>query len=110
MIKTKIDKDVVTINVGENIISENINLFEEKIDDIRFSDFKCYIFDFSNVEYICSSGLGILANVLRKSYETSSSVYFCSLTEPLRKLFDVTKFLTMVKEEKTIEDVVMDFE
>ncbi len=106
MINIETDENVAIITVDENIVSENITTFEDEIEKMKQSDYKSYIFNFSGVEYVCSSALGILANVLRKSYESSSTVYFCALSTQLRNLFDMTKFLPMVKEAKKVEDVL----
>ncbi len=110
MIETKTNDNAVVINISENIITENISSFEEEIENVKSSNFKYYIFDFSGVEYVCSSGLGILANVIRLSYETSAEVYFCALTEELKNLFEITKFLTMVKEASSVSEALRNVE
>ncbi len=106
MISIKIDENIAIITIDENIVSDNISDFEENIDKVREEDYKFYVFDFAGVEYVCSSALGILANVLRKSFESSATVYFCSLSDPLRKLFDMTKFLPMVQQSKDVSDAL----
>lgn len=98
MTKTKLDGKVMTITVGENIITENLDDFEKKVKNIKADEADYVIFDFKNVDYICSSGLGLLAGVLRLAYEHSFTIYFCSLSPQIKKLFDVTKFLTMVSQ------------
>lgn len=107
MISIKIDENIAIITIDENIVAENITTFEEEIEKMKESDYKFYIFNFNGIEYVCSSALGILASVLRKSYESSSTVYFCALSEQLHNLFDMTKFLPMVKEAEKVEDVLV---
>ncbi len=106
MISIKIDESIAIITIDENIVAENITIFEDLIEEMKETDYKSYVFNFAGVEYVCSSALGILASVLRKSYESSSTVYFCSLSKQLRNLFDMTKFLPMVKEAEKVEDLL----
>ncbi len=106
MINVEIDKKVSIMTIDENIVSENIADFENSIEKMTDSDPASYLFNFLGVEYMCSSALGILAQVLRKSFESSSTVYFCALSVQLRKLFDMTKFLPMVKEADSIDDIL----
>ncbi len=107
MINVEMNGNISIMTVDENIVSENISDFEKCIEKMTEGDYTSYAFNFSGVEYLCSSALGILAHVLRKSFESSSTVYFCALSEPLRKLFDMTKFLPMVKEFNSIDDVLV---
>ncbi len=106
MISVKIDGNIALVTVDENIVSENISDFETRIESMKEETYVYYVFDFKGVEYVCSSALGILASVLRTALESSATVYFCSLSDPLRKLFDMTKFLTMVKEASDLDSLL----
>ena len=96
MVRTIIEDKTAIINVEKNIISENVDILEEKLNSVKDAGVLNFIFDFHNIEYMCSSALGLIASTLRVSGENGGVVYFCSLSKQLRALFEATKFLTIV--------------
>ncbi len=106
MIRVLVDGNIAVIHVEKNIISENVGLLEEKIKEAKEKDARIYIFDFHNVEYMCSSALGIIAQTLRVSSEVDGKVYFCSLSQKLEMLFDATKFLNIVEVAPSVEEAL----
>ena len=64
------------------------------------------MFDFHNIEYICSSALGLIASALRVSGEKGGKVYFCSLSTKLTSLFEATRFLTIVNTAKDVNEAL----
>lgn len=109
MVRSVIDNDVAVVHIEKNIISENVDLLETKINDAKTSDTVNFIFDFHNTEYLCSAALGIIAQTLRVSYDNSGKVVFCSMTTKLEELFTATKFLLMVDSTSTLEDAMKMF-
>jgi len=109
MIRAVIDNDVAVVHIEKNIISENVDLLESKINEAKTSDTVNFVFDFHNIEYLCSAALGIIAQTLRVSYDNSGKVVFCSMTTKLEELFIATRFLSMVDSTSSLEDAMKKF-
>ncbi len=100
------DKKIAIFYIEKNMISEDVDELEEKINSIRESNISSLIFDFSNVEYMCSSALGLIASTLRFASENNGSIYFSSLSKQLESLFESIKFLSIVNVTKTSQEAL----
>lgn len=106
MVRTIIEDKTAIINIEKNIISENVDILEEKLNYAKNAGALNFIFDFHNIEYMCSSALGLIASALRVSGENGGSVYFCSLSNKLKALFEATKFLTIVNTANNVDEAL----
>ena len=106
MVRTIIEDKTAIINIEKNIISENVDILEEKLNYIKNAGVLNLIFDFHNIEYMCSSALGLIASALRLSGENGGVVYFCSLSKQLKSLFEATKFLTIVNTADNVDEAL----
>lgn len=106
MVSTVIEGKTAIINIEKNIISENVDILEEKLNYIKDAGILNFVFDFHNIEYICSSALGLIASALRVSGEKGGKVYFCSLSTTLTSLFEATRFLTIVNTAKDVNEAL----
>lgn len=109
MVRAVIDNNVAVVHIEKNIISENVELLESKINEAKTNNTGNFVFDFHNTEYLCSAALGIIAQTLRVSSEHSGKVVFCSMTTKLEQLFDATKFLLIVDSTTSLEDAMNKF-
>ena len=100
------DKKIAIFYIEKNMISEDVDELEEKINSIRESNISSLIFDFSNVEYMCSSALGLIASTLRFASENNGSIHFSSLSKQLESLFESIKFLSIVNVTKTSQEAL----
>lgn len=106
MVRTIIEDKTAVIDIEKNIISENVDILEEKLNYVKNAGVLNFVFDFHNVEYMCSSALGLIASALRVSGENGGVVYFCSLSKQLRALFEATKFLTIVNTADSADEAL----
>ena len=106
MVSTVIDGKTAVINIEKNIISENVDILEEKLNYIKDAGILNFVFDFHSIDYICSSALGLIASTLRVSGENGGKVYFCSLSAKLTNLFEATRFLTIVNTAKNVDEAL----
>lgn len=109
MVRTIIDGKNAIIHIEKNVISENVDILENKLSYIKESGAINFIFDFHNIEYMCSSALGIIAQTLRIASEKGGKVYFCSLSSPLKALFEATKFMSIVSTASSVEKALENF-
>ena len=106
MVRTIIEDKTAVIDIEKNIISENVDILEEKLNYVKNAGVLNFIFNFHNVEYMCSSALGLIASALRVSGENGGVVYFCSLSRQLKALFEATKFLTIVNTAESTDEAL----
>lgn len=106
MVSTVIEGKTAIINIEKNIISENVDVLEEKLNYVKDAGILNFVFDFHNIEYICSSALGLIASALRVSGEKGGKVYFCSLSTKLTSLFEATRFVTIVNTAKDVNEAL----
>jgi anti-sigma B factor antagonist len=49
------------------------------------------VFDLSKVEYVDSTGLGVLVSSLRQVHSSHGDIKLCGLTKPVRALFELVR-------------------
>ena len=103
MIHIIIEDKTAIISINKNIISENVNIFEDKLNYAKRVGSLNFIFDFNNIEYICSYALDLITSILKVSIENGGKIYFCSLSSKLKNLFEVEKILDIVKTANNID-------
>ena len=87
--------DVTLIEIGGQLIVGNRQLLKEQVlEQLERGDRK-FIVDFSNTDYIDSSGLGVLVTLSKKIREQGGELSLASLSEDLRTLFELTKLDTL---------------
>jgi len=81
---------------AENILTEiNELIFEKKTN---------FILNFKDFEYINSSGLNVLLNILTKSRTSGGEAIICEVSEKLKKLFIITKLDAVFLQTSTLEE------
>lgn len=75
------------IYASEDFKEEGIKYLKETEDDLYL--------DFSNLEYIDSTGLGSLIAILKEAREIDKKVYLIKVNERIRKLFKITQLEEM---------------
>jgi len=87
--------DVTLIEIGGQLIVGNRQLLKEQVfEQLERGDRK-FIVDFSNTDYIDSSGLGVLVTLSKKIREQGGEISLASLSKDLRTLFELTKLDTL---------------
>lgn len=73
--------------------------FEQQVDEaVRFSKNKL-IFDFSELEYICSSGLRVIIQAAKKIGSLDGKLVLCAMEDYIYEVFEISgfdAFLTIV--------------
>ncbi len=49
------------------------------------------VFDLSELEFIDSTGIGVLVSCLRQAHGSEAEIRICSLNEPVRAVFDLVR-------------------
>jgi anti-sigma B factor antagonist len=91
-IEIKEDADVVAITVNGNIKMDTIRNFKEKLFEISHTTNKNIDIDLANMDYIDSSGVGILISLLKLQKEKGKNL---NIKKASPKVIDVLKLSSL---------------
>ena len=75
------------------IDSDTHDGFRERVEPLLTKAIKGIVLDLRNVDYISSSGLGVLFLIKKKLAENKGWLLFCEVKPQIEKLFEVVKTL-----------------
>lgn len=81
--------EYIIIEMPKEMPSDKVSPFEREVIDIIQKENHFIIIDFSNMTYICSRGVGIIAYALGKVRKQGGDIKLLSLTPFVKKLFEV---------------------
>lgn len=84
-------KNDFTINIPKDFVVEEVANFRVKINNQIEEGHKNFVFNFSQCDFIDSTGLGALVSVYKKCAEKGGSVKLESLKPDVEKLFKLTR-------------------
>ena len=87
--------DVTLIEIGGQLIVGNRQLLKQQVLEQLEEGSRKFVVDFSNTDYIDSSGLGVLVTLSKKIREKGGEISLSSLSKDLRTLFELTKLDTL---------------
>lgn len=95
--KTYWEGDIMVLKLKGRLDTNASTDFEQQMDDgIKFSK-KDIILDFSELEYICSSGLRIIIQAAKKLSTTQGKLVLCCLEDYIKEVFEISGFDTFLK-------------
>lgn len=80
-----------TVNIPKDFIVEEVADFRLKINKLIEQGQKNFIFNFSECNFIDSTGLGALVSIYKKCVERGGSIKLKSLKPEVEKLFKLTR-------------------
>lgn len=84
-------EDNININIPKNFVVDEVASFRVKVNQLIEDGNKKFIFNFSECEFIDSTGLGALVSIYKKCVEKNGSVSLKSLNPSVEKLFKLTR-------------------
>ena len=81
----------VIINIPKNFIVDEVATFRTKINKLIEEGHTNFIFNFSQCNFIDSTGLGALVAIHKKCSEKGDSIKLKSLKREVKKLFKLTR-------------------
>jgi anti-sigma B factor antagonist len=81
----------IMINIPKNFIVDEVANFRIKINKLIEERNKNFIFNFSQCDFIDSTGLGALVSIYKKCSEKGGSIKLKSLKPEVEKLFKLTR-------------------
>ena len=79
------------IDIPKDFVIDEVATFRIKINKLIEEDQKNFVFDFSQCNFIDSTGLGALVSIYKKCNEKGGSVKLKSLKPEVEKLFKLTR-------------------
>lgn len=68
---------------------------------------KDLILDFNNVDFIDSSGIGLILGRYKKVIESNGKVYIVGAKDQVQKVFEISDLYNIVTPYKNIEDLIV---
>lgn len=101
------DERVVVVKINEEIDHHICEKIKGKIDlAIEFRKARVLIFDFSGVNFMDSSGIGLIMGRYRIISKNGGSAYVVNLKPAVRKIFQMSGIFKILTEDKDIESVL----
>jgi anti-anti-sigma factor len=99
------NKLVITPEVNRLDIS-NAKEFKNLITSVIEEGEKNLVLDLSQVEFMDSTALGVIASLFKKLKEVNGELELCSLSPLVNELFDITRLNTIIKIHNTKEEAL----
>ena len=106
--KVILEDDIVIISLSGDFIVGNIENFYEKLMD-KILKYKKVIFDFSDVKFIDSSGVGLLITFLKELNKRKISIKLCSLNKDLKNIFKKLNVFSFFEIYENCEEAIAYF-
>ncbi len=81
----------VTMEIPKSFIVDEVAIFRVKVNKLIEEGNVNFIFDFSQCDFIDSTGLGALVSIYKKCAEKSGSIKLRALNPDVEKLFKLTR-------------------
>ena len=105
----KFDNITVVTLVADHLDAGNVDLFRDQIDPL-LSDFDRVVFDFSQLNFIDSSGLGAILFCQRDIISNNGVLKICGVSKSIRLFFELVRMHKVVDIEKTREEAILHFQ
>ncbi len=105
-IRIKYEEDYVIVLPDEEIEVYNISEIKEVLFDIIEKGNRKLIMDMSKVEYIDSSGLGVLVSVLKKVKVSEGKLVLISPKSSVKQILSLTNLDKVFNIQDTLENAV----
>lgn len=88
----------------DEYVSEEIKLkIDEAYNDVKGKDL---ILDFNKVDFVDSSGIGLILGRYKKVLENNGKVYVVGMQEQVQKVFEISDIYRLVTPYKNMEDLI----
>ena len=87
----------LVVKINEEIDHHTCEKIRDKIDlAIEFRGARRLIFDFDGVNFMDSSGIGMILGRYNQVTKYGGQIYFSQLSEPTRRLFELSGLLRLI--------------
>lgn len=83
---------VTILQVDGSLDGDGTQVLEEKVLSLLDGDTSCLLFDFSDLDYINSSGLRVLVLAYQRLKKSSGKVAICGVKDYIQEVFEVSGY------------------
>lgn len=110
-LKTRLQDGILILEVkGKVMGGPDASIFQETIKGELANNHKKFIFHLGEVDWMNSSGLGILIGGLTTIKNAGGELKLAHVTEKIQSLFMITKLVTIFDSYETIEDALKSYQ
>jgi anti-sigma B factor antagonist len=99
------EKGIFIVIPEGSIDSDTYQILEGKVAPLLDSKTKAIIFDMKGVNYISSSGLGVIFMTKKALEKNQGKLYLVNLTAPVKKVFDIVNALPSQSLFESVEEL-----
>ena len=101
------DSRMVVVNINEEIDHHTCEKIRSKIDlAIEFRKAKYLVFDFEGVNFMDSSGIGLIMGRYKLINKHNGQAFLINLKPAVQKIFRMSGIFKILSEEKNIESIL----
>jgi anti-sigma B factor antagonist len=109
-LKTREQDHVAVIEVkGKVMGGPDATVFQDEVKALIAKGFKKFIFDLGGVDWMNSSGLGILIGAFTTIKNAEGELKLANVTEKIQSLFMITKLVTIFDSYDSVESALKSF-
>ncbi len=108
-VENKIDNVVLLTIKGNLLVKEDTDKLQERIEDLLSRNEKNIVFDLKNINMISSLGIGGIIRALRSIRAQDGDLRLYDLAERVKKVFEITKVIGLIKIYETRDEAIASF-
>ena len=97
------------VELGEDIVTENVEEFDAIIRGIIENSKYKIILNLKNVNFMCSSGLGVIVAGFKSTRENDGDIKITFMNDRIRRLFEITRLNKVISEYDNNEQAIKSF-
>ncbi len=103
----KVIEDFLVVVLNEELDHHNAELIRDEIDRmIEIEEKRYVIFDFTNVSFMDSSGIGVIMGRYRKVYYMGGRIYVIGINKIIDRIFSMSGLYKIVTRGESIEEII----
>jgi anti-sigma B factor antagonist len=106
---TNRDGEILTLKLKGRLDTNASMEFEQQVEESINQSTKNMIIDFSDLEYICSSGLRVIIQAAKKLKSLQGELVLCSMEDYIQEVFEISGFDTFLKIFASKEEALKSF-
>ena len=86
------ENNVVVLTITDKLDTEETTVLEKKVVDLLEAGEITFLFDFSDLDYINSSGLRVLVMAYQRLMKHQGKVAICSIKDYIQEIFEISGY------------------
>ena len=100
-------EEFLIVELNEDLDHHNAELIRDEIDKlIEIEEKRNVIFDFTNVSFMDSSGIGVIMGRYRKVYYMGGRIYVIGINKIIDRIFSMSGLYKIVTRGESIEEII----